>query len=226
MYDGAILVGPWPELLGACTWCTVLAGLQQHIYRGRNDAAHCPPQILGSWDHEEWVEALHHVGGLSRQRRTSQTWRRSWSGSHRCSQMPTCEGQPRATSPHMPSRCPHGATLLPCVTAKCYCGTTMPHDIHTTPNMASVVNIPPHAWSSHSSEGTALALLDQDEALEDDFQTQHMPVCHIRRWGDSGSGSSVGGGLECTRGSPGQWATYCLDIGKEEETLKTVDPTW
>ena len=83
----------------------------------------------------------------------------------------------------------------------------------------------PHTCSSHSSEGTALASLDQDEVLEDDFQTQHMQVRHVRWRGDSSSGSSAGGGLECTRGSPGQQATYCIDIG-EEETLETVDPTW
>ena len=28
VYDGVLLVGPWPELLGNCPWCTVLAGLQ------------------------------------------------------------------------------------------------------------------------------------------------------------------------------------------------------
>ena len=36
----------------------------------------------------------------------------------------------------------------------------------------------------------------------------------------------LGGQLECSRGSPGQWATYRLNIGEEEETLETVDPTW
>ena len=72
----------------------------------------------------------------------------------------------------------------------------------------------------------ALASLDQDEALEDNFQTQHTPVCCIRWRGDSGSGSLAGGGLECARGSPGQWAAYHLDISEEEETLETADPTW
>ena len=61
VYDIALLVGPRP-------WCTVLAGLQQHIYRGCKDVAHCPPQTLGSWDHEEWVQALCCMGGLGRQR--------------------------------------------------------------------------------------------------------------------------------------------------------------
>ena len=53
VYDGVLLVGPWPKLLGNRPWCTVLAGLQRHIYRVRNDAAHCRPQMLSSWDHEE-----------------------------------------------------------------------------------------------------------------------------------------------------------------------------
>ena len=53
VYDGVLLVGPWPELSGDHPWCTVLARLHQHIYRGRNDAAHCPPQMLGSWDCQE-----------------------------------------------------------------------------------------------------------------------------------------------------------------------------
>ena len=136
------------------------------------------------------------------------------------------ERQTQATSPHTPSRCPHGATLLPCATGRCYCGTTMPHDAPTTPKVASVVNVPPHAQSSHSSKGMVLALLDQDEVLEDDFQTQHTLVHCIKRQGDSGSRSSAGGGLQCSGGSLGQQVIYQLNIGKEEETLETVDPTW
>ena len=85
---------------------------------------------------------------------------------------------------------------------------------------------PPHARSSHSSEGTALASLDQDKVLEDDFQTQHTSVHHVKWRGDSGGRASARGGPECYGGSLGQWAVYCLDIGKEEETLETVDPTW
>ena len=53
VYDGILMVGLWPELLGDHPWCTVLAGLQQHIYRGRDDVAHCLPQTLGSWDCQE-----------------------------------------------------------------------------------------------------------------------------------------------------------------------------
>ena len=80
VYDGVLLVGPQPKLSGNHPWCTVLAGLQQHIYRGE-DTAHCLPQTLSSWDHQERVEALHHVGGLrsvqSGWRRASQSLRRS-----------------------------------------------------------------------------------------------------------------------------------------------------
>ena len=100
------------------------------------------------------------------------------------------------------------------------------HDVSTMPKVASAVNIPPYAWSSHSSEGMARASFDQDEALEDDFQTQHMPVCCIMQWEDDSHQSSAERRLECSRGSPGQWTGYCIHIGKEEEMLETVDPTW
>ena len=69
------------------------------------------------------------------------------------------------------------------------------HDICTTPKVASVVNVPTYAWSIHSGEGMARASLDQDEALEDDFQTQHTPVCHIMQWEDDGHRSSAEGRL-------------------------------
>ena len=57
VYDGALLVGPWPKLSGNRPWYMVLAGLHKHIYRGCDEVAHCPPQTLGSWDCQEWMEA-------------------------------------------------------------------------------------------------------------------------------------------------------------------------
>ena len=230
VYDDVLMVGLWPELLGNCPWCTVLAGLQQHIYRGHEDAAHCSPQTLSSWDHQEWVEALCCVGGLSsvqsRQRGASQPRRRSQSGSHCCSQMPARDGHSCAMSPHMPSRCPHGATLLPCATLRCYCGSAASHNVCTTPKVALAVNVSIHTRSSRSGEGMAQASLDQDEAQEDDFQTQHTPVCHMMWQEDDNRRSSAEGRLQHSRGSPGQWTGYQIDIGKEEEMLETVDPTW
>ena len=65
VYDGALLVGPWPELEGNCPWCMVLSRLQMHIYRGCDDVAHCPPHTLGSWDCQEWIDMLQQEGGLS-----------------------------------------------------------------------------------------------------------------------------------------------------------------
>ena len=44
-------------------------------------------------------------------------------------------------------------------------------------------------------------------------------------WEDNGHRSSAEGRLECSRGSPGQWTGYCIDIGVEQ-MLETVDPTW
>ena len=116
--------------------------------------------------------------------------------------------------------------FTPCTTSRCYYGVATSHDISTTPKVASAVNIPPYTWSSHSSEGTAHASLDQDKALEDDFQTQHMLVHHVMWWEDDGHQSTAEEKLECSGGSPEQWTGYCIDIGEEEEMLETVDPTW
>ena len=84
VYDGALLVGRWPKLRGNHPWCTMLAGLYKHIYRGHKDAAHCPPHTLASWDCQERIEALHRGGRLSStwggQRRASRP-RRSRSSS-------------------------------------------------------------------------------------------------------------------------------------------------
>ena len=138
--------------------------------------------------------------------------------------MPACERQPQTTSPHMPSRCPHGATLLPCATARCYCGATMPHDTPITPKVASAVNVPPHAQSSHSGEGTALALLDQDEVLEDDFQTQHTPVRHVKWRGDSGGGASAGEGLNAPEEAWGSRPYTTWTSAKKRRLMKQLTP--
>ena len=138
----------------------------------------------------------------------------------------TRDGHSCGPSPHMPSRCHHGVTSPPCTPLRCCCSMATSHDICTMPKVASVVNIPPYAWSSHSSEGTAQALLNQDEALGDNFQTQHMPVHYVMQWEDDGHRSSAKGRLEYSGGSPGQWTEYQVDIGKEEGMLETVNPTW
>ena len=117
-------------------------------------------------------------------------------------------------------------TSPPCTLLRCCCSVATSHNICTTPKVASVVNIPTYAWSSHSGKGMAWASLDQDEAQEDDFQTQHTPVHCMMWWEDDGCRASAEGRLEHSEGSLRQQTGYQIDIGEEEEMLETVDPTW
>ena len=127
---------------------------------------------------------------------------------------------------------PHAFEMLPwsdftpCTPLRCYCGAAASPNVSTTPKVVSEVNIPSYARSSHSSEGTARAFLDKDDALEDDFQTPHTPVCHVVWREDDGCGSPAEGRPESSRGSPGQQTEYQVDIGEEGDTLETVDSTW
>ena len=97
---------------------------------------------------------------------------------------------------------------------------------HTKGGFNGQCSPPHHAWCSHSGKGMAWASLDHDEALEDDFQTQHMLDHHVMWQEDTGHRSSAKGRLECSRGSSGQCTGYRMDIGEEQEMLETVDPTW
>ena len=85
VYDGALLVGRQPKLPGDRQWCTILASTYRHIYRGCDDAAHCPPYTLASWDCQERTEALCQEGklgaGRSGHKRASRSRRRSRSSS-------------------------------------------------------------------------------------------------------------------------------------------------
>ena len=94
------------------------------------------------------------------------------------------------------------------------------------PKLASAVNIPSHAQSSHSSGGMVWASLNDEDAWEDDFQTQHTAVhCMVQRE-DGGHREPVNGRMEALRGSPGWRPGYQIDIGEEETTLETINPTW
>ena len=144
VYDGALLVGKRPKLLGNCPWCTVLAGLYRHIYRGCEDTAHCPPYTLASWDCQERVEVLHREGRLgsmwSGQWRASRPRRRSRSNSQHCSwtlAQGNWSGHSHSSSPNMLWRC--------------HCGTPLSPDADTMPKLASAVNVLSYARSSHSA---------------------------------------------------------------------------
>ena len=117
VYDGALLVGVQPELPGSHPWCTVLASLYKHIYKGCEDVAHCPPHMLASWDCQERIEVLHKEGRLGSaqggQRRASRPRRRSRSreigmstpmAHHLARHRDATVGQPY---PSMPTPCPN-----------------------------------------------------------------------------------------------------------------------
>ena len=212
-------MGEQPELPGNHPWCTVLAGLYRHIYRGHEDVAHCPLYTLASWDCQERVEALCREGRLSSARRAqwraSRPRRRSRSSSQCLSQTPAQGDR---------SGCSHGSS--PNMPSKCHCGATLSPNADTMPKLASAVNFPSHAWSSHSCRGMAQASLDDEDAWEDDFQTPHSPVHHIVRWEGGGCREPAAGRMEASRGSPSWQPCYQVDIGEEEATLESIDPTW
>ena len=233
VYDGALLVGLWPKLPGDRPCCTVLAGLHKHIYRGRDDAAHCPPHMLGSWDCQERIEVLHRGGRLSSmqggRRRASQPRRRSQSSSQCHSETPAQgnrDGHSCRSSPHTPLRSHRKVTTSPCIPLRCYCRATASPNASTMPKLASAVNVLSHARSSHSGEGMARASLDDDDTWDDDFQTPHTPVHRVVWREDDGRGEPVDGRMESSSRSPGWQTGYQVDIGEEEATLETIDPTW
>ena len=107
---------------------------------------------------------------------------------------------------HLPTRFEMSpwSIYTPCTPLRCYCRAATIPNVSTMPKVASVVNIPSHAWSSHSGEGMARAFLDEDDAWEDDFQTPHTPVCHVMQWEEDGHRCPAEGKPESSRGSPGQ----------------------
>ena len=214
VYDVALLVGVWPELPGSCPWCTVLAGLYKHICRGCKDMAHCPPYMLASWDCQERIEVLHREGRLGSawggQWRASRP-RRYRSSSQHCSQTPA-QGDRNERS--------HSSS--PCTPSRCHCRAALSPNANTMPKLASAVNVPSHVLSSHSYGEMAQASLDDEDTWEDDLQTPHMPVHCIVQW----DAEPATGRIEASRGSPSWHPCYQVDIGEEQVTLKSIDPTW
>ena len=184
-YDAALLVGKQPELPRNCQWCTVLVGLYKHIYRGRYDVAYCPPHTLASWDCQERTKALHQEGKLgsvwSGHRRASRPRRRSRSSSRHRSRTLGLRDWSR-----------HFCCSPPNTPLRCNCWEPSSQGADTMPKLASAVNLPSYAKSSHSGGGMARASLDE----EDDFQTPHMPVHHV---------------VQCDRGSCGEPATERME---------------
>ena len=111
VYDRALHVGNHPELLGEHQWCTLLAGIFQHIYKGHNETAHCPPYTLVSWDRQQRTDVV------SEEHRQNTTYGRhdggrrareqgSRSGSRHCSRTPSQKGGPDSpVVPHPTHHC-------------------------------------------------------------------------------------------------------------------------
>ena len=126
----------------------MLAGLYKHIYRGRNDVAHCPPYTLASWDCRERTEVLHREGKLgsvqSGHKKASRPRRRSRSSSRCHSRMPALRdwsGHSCCSPPNMPLRC--------------HCREPLSPGADTMPKLAPAVNVLAYAWSSCSGRGMA-----------------------------------------------------------------------
>ena len=58
VYNGVLHVGNHPELPGEHQWCTMLAGIFQHIYKGRGETAHCLPYTLASLDCQQRTDMV------------------------------------------------------------------------------------------------------------------------------------------------------------------------
>ena len=174
VYDGALLVGRQPELPGDHHWCTILAGTFKHIYRGRDDAAHCLLYTLASWDCQHRTEALRQEGrwgtAQSGHKNTPRARRRSRSSSRHHSRTlghRDWSGYSCYSPPNMPPRC--------------HCREPLSPSSNTMPKLSSAMNILAYTQSSCSAGGMARASLDDDEVGKDDFQTPHTPVRHMVR---------------------------------------------
>ena len=198
VYDGALHVGNHPELPGECQWCTMLAGIFQHIYKGRDETAHCPPYTLASWDCQQRTDVV------CEERRQNIVCGRQdggcrargqglGSGSRHHSKTPSQEGWTRFTCSSPPNTPP---SRYPGV------GELFYPSPDTTPKLSSAVSIPAHARSSCSGEGVAQALLNDDEDWEEDFQTPHTPVHCVVRREEGGQGETAAEQMEASGGSP------------------------
>ena len=177
VYNGALHVGNCPELPRECQWWTLLAGIFQHIYKGHDKTAHCPPYTLASWDCQQRAEVVceecrqnttcgGHDGGC---RARGQGLR---SGSRHHSKTSSQKGRTRYTQGSPPNTPP---SRYPGV------GELFSPSPDITPKLFSAVSILVHARSIHFAEGVAQASLDDDEDWEEDFQTPHTPMCCMVR---------------------------------------------
>ena len=155
----------------------MLADLHQHIYKGCDDAAHCPPFMTASWDYHDQTKVLHREGRLSSYLAAAKSRRRSRSHTR-------CRSRPLA----LRDWSVHTCCSLPSMLLSCTCGRSLSPGTNSMPWLSLMVNVPAHARSSHSTWGRARATLNMEEMLDDDFQNPHTPVCCIVPQDRGGSG--------------------------------------
>ena len=148
----------------------MLAGTFKHIYRGRNDAAHCLPYTLALWDCQERTKALWQEERLGTAQSSHKKASRSRSSSRHHSRMPGLRDWSR-----------HSCCSPPIMPPSCHCREPLSPSSNTMPKLSSAMNILAYARSSCSAGGMAQASLDDNKTGEDDFQTPHTPVCHVVR---------------------------------------------
>ena len=198
----------------------MLAGLYKHIYRDRDDVAHCPPYTLASWDCQERTEVLCREGKLgsawSGHKRASRPRRRSRSSS-RC----------RSRTPALRDWSGHSCCSPPNMPPRCHCGGPLSPGANTMPKLALVVNVPAYTHSNRSGRGMARASPDDEDTWEDDFQTTHTPVCCVVWQSGGGHGDPAAERMEASEGSPSWQSFFQVDVGEEEpEMLECIDPHW
>ena len=111
VYDGVLLVGSCLELPGEHQWCTMLAGIFKHIYKGRDKMAHCQPYTLALWDCQQKMEVAceEHRQNALHYRHDDGCRARAWRSrsSSRChSKMPSQKGWIRYTCGSPPNTLP------------------------------------------------------------------------------------------------------------------------
>ena len=88
-----------------------------------------------------------------------------------------------------------------------------------------MVNVLLDAQSSLSMGGRVQASLDEEDILDDEFQTHHTPISHVVQWDEYNAPGSVKR-MDFARGSPAYLLYYQVNIGKEKETLENVNLKW
>ena len=131
----------------------MLVGFYKHIYQDHNDAAHCLPYTLASWDCQERTEVLCREGKLGS----------VWSGHKRASRSRRRSSRCHSRMLALRDWSRHSCYSPPNMPPRCHCGEPLSPGANTMPKLPSAINILAYAQSSHSAGGMARTSLDDEE---------------------------------------------------------------